>query len=199
MNCSADSNSIQIDFRVGGKYRLDFKNHRVSNWGEFLEIIPDKKIVFSWCQTFGADQKPDTKVTIELFPESGKTRLVLEHVGFKDQDLCEGHRQGWTGGVTDLTSELERGVIRLLRRYDVTIERLYQTITHDESFFGPAKDRLENKKLILRDATCLNFSSREGGGASLEIIKESLLTEDEQTRQRNHFDLVTTRLSEVLK
>lgn len=31
MNCGADSNSIEIDFRVGGKYKLNFKNHKVSN------------------------------------------------------------------------------------------------------------------------------------------------------------------------
>lgn len=140
MNCSADSNSMKIDFRVGGKYHVDFKNHGVSNWGEFLEIVPNKKIVFSWCQTFGDDQKPDTQVTIELFEEGSKTRLALLHTGFKDKDNCDDHEKGWTGGLNDLTEEMQNGRLRLVRDFSVPVEKLFDACKNPESFFGHIGD-----------------------------------------------------------
>jgi uncharacterized protein YndB with AHSA1/START domain len=149
MNCGSDSNSINIDFRVGGKYKINFYNNKKSNWGEFLEIIPNQKIVFSWCQTFDDDQKPDTKVTIELFAEGSKTKLVLEHRGFKDQPLCDAHTQGWTTGITDLASEMEGGHIRLVRRYDVPREKLYEAFKELKVLTGECKYFDLDHKIIM--------------------------------------------------
>lgn len=135
-NCGADSGSMQIDFRVGGKYRIDFRNKTLVNFGEFLEIIPDKKIVFSWCQTFGPDQKPDTTVTIELFAEGGKTKLVLQHTGFKDQATKDSHQMGWDGGLADFSNQVQYGMLRILRAYPVSTERLFEICKNPENFFA---------------------------------------------------------------
>jgi len=135
-NCGADSGSMQIDFRVGGKYRIDFKNKTLVNFGEFLEIIPDRKIVFSWCQTFGADQKPDTRVQIDLFAEGAKTKLILQHTGFKDQATRDNHQQGWDGGIADFSNQLEHGMLRLVRTYSAPVESLFAICKNPESFFA---------------------------------------------------------------
>lgn len=184
MNCSADSNSIQIDFRVGGKYKLDFKNHKVSNWGEFLEIIPDQKIVFSWCQTFGPDQKPDTKVTIELFSEGPKTKLVLEHKGFKDKDTCDSHYQGWNGGINDMSSEMEEDKIRLVRRYETSVDKLKAIVLETKDF---------------QDSTItLQFLEREGMTSALEIIQSGLHSDKDKVEGRKRWDKITTKLLETI-
>jgi uncharacterized protein YndB with AHSA1/START domain len=136
MNCSADSRSMKIDFRVGGKYHIDFKNHEFSNFGEFLEIIPDKKIVFSWCQDFSADKKPDSQVTIELFADGAKTRMVLVHTGFKNEEICKNHKKGWDTGVSDFGDEIQNGRLRMVRSYKVSAEKLYETCKNPTSFFA---------------------------------------------------------------
>jgi uncharacterized protein YndB with AHSA1/START domain len=136
MNCGADSSTLKIDFRVGGKYQIDFKNHSLVNFGEFTEIIPNKKISFSWCQTFGPDQKPDTQVTIELFEDGPKTRLVLVHTGFKDQATKENHQKGWTDGINDFDKQMESGTLRMLRSFNVSPERLYEVCKNPETFFA---------------------------------------------------------------
>ena len=140
MNCGADSSSAEIDFRVGGKYRIDFKGHAVSNHGEFLEIIPNKKIVFSWCQTFGADQKPDTTVTIELFEDGSKTRLHLLHTGFRDKELCDNHQQGWNGGITDMDEQMQNGRLRFVRNFQAPIEKLFEACKNPAAFFAVMGD-----------------------------------------------------------
>lgn len=198
MNCSADSNSIEIDFRVGGIYKLNFKNHGVSNWGEFLEIIPDRKIVFSWCQTFGDDQKPDTKVTIELFPEGAKTKLVLEHKGFKDKATCDDHFQGWSGGINDLTTEVEKGRIRLVRRFNTTVEDLYATILESKKLFGQITDAIPNKKIIIDSNITLLLLERENETSALEIIHEGLSSDKAIETSRKNWDLTTNKLMEII-
>lgn len=197
MNCSADSNSLEIDFKVGGKYKINFKNHKVSNWGEFLEIIPNKKIVFTWCQTFGLDQKPDTKVTIELFPEGVKTKLILEHQGFYDQSTCDDHYQGWNGGLTDLISEMENGQIRMVRGYDAPVEKLMAMVLESKDLFGTIKET-SNNKIILDTNTTLLFSAKNENRTSLEIIKIDLLSERDIEKNRKNWDAITSKLTELL-
>ena len=136
MNCSADSGTMKIDFRVGGKYRIDFYSMSKYNYGEFLEIIPNKKIVFTWCQTFEPDQTPDTKVTIELFPDGSKTRMTLLHTGFKDQLVCDAHKSGWTNGINDMTNEMDDGRLRMVRNFKIPVHKLYEVIKNPSSFFG---------------------------------------------------------------
>lgn len=136
MNCGAASDSLQIDFRVGGRYLIQFRNKTLENFGEFLEIIPNQKIVFSWCQEFGPDKKPDTRVSIELFEEDAKTRLVLQHTGFKDKSVCDQHEMGWTAGLTDMSAEIQSGQLRFLRSFETSNENLYDTCQNPTRFFG---------------------------------------------------------------
>ena len=196
MNCSADSNTIQLDFRTGGKYKVDFKTHQASNWGEFLEIIPNQKIVFTWCQTFGLDQKPDTTVTIELFPEGNKTKLVLVHSGFKDQASHDNHKDGWTGGINDFTNEMEHNRIRLLRRFATTVEELYKTVKQRGEFV----EVIPNQKMTLSlngTTTTLVFNKRDDTFSTLEIVQEGVSGPEEHKSYRQKWDVLTSQLLEV--
>jgi len=137
MNCGSDSGTLKIDFRVGGKYHIEFHNHTKFNGGEFLEIIPNKKIVFTWAQSFDPkDWKPDTQVTIELNSEGEKTRLTLQHTGFKDEALCKAHEMGWSTGMRDMADELENGRLRFFRTFPVSAETLFSLLKTPTDFFG---------------------------------------------------------------
>jgi uncharacterized protein YndB with AHSA1/START domain len=84
-----------LDPRPGGIYRvLVAGNHAAV--GEFVEVIPNEKVVF----TFGWDA-PDhpigpgsTTVEYTLEPEGDKTRVRLVHRGLPD-DAVAGHTHGW--------------------------------------------------------------------------------------------------------
>jgi len=84
-----------LDPQVGGVYRVlvQGKNPGV---GKFLEVVPDRKVVF----TFGWDV-PDhpipagsTEVEITLIPDGEKTRVVFVHRGLPDDAVAD-HTQGW--------------------------------------------------------------------------------------------------------
>jgi uncharacterized protein YndB with AHSA1/START domain len=64
--------------------------------GEFVEVVPDRKVVF----TFGWDEPNhpiparSTEVEITLTPDGDKTRVRLVHRGLPD-DAVNDHTQGW--------------------------------------------------------------------------------------------------------
>jgi uncharacterized protein YndB with AHSA1/START domain len=65
---------------------------------EIIEIIPEKKMAYSWRYK---GHKGDTLVTIELFAEGKKTRLKLTHEGLETLPqtpdfVRENFLQGWT-------------------------------------------------------------------------------------------------------
>lgn len=197
MNCSADSSTLKVDFRVGGKYRIDFKNHGVYNMGEFLDIVPNKKVVFSWCQTFGADQKPDTQVTIELFPEGTKTRMTLLHTGFKDKATCDDHYQGWNGGMTDMADELEHGNLRMLRHFAAPVETLFKTM--ETEFLEVANQKIPLSTFVDNQGPVrLNLKTKPNGSSTLEILHKGLSTPEAQLAYRRGWETVTERMAETL-
>src|SRR5881227_3111467 len=68
--------SLSADVRVGGKYRWDMtspEGEEMSAFGEYRELIPGKKIVFTW--QWDDDETWENRtsvVTVELF-ESGRS------------------------------------------------------------------------------------------------------------------------------
>jgi uncharacterized protein YndB with AHSA1/START domain len=84
-----------IDARIGGTYRVLVTGQHYGA-GEFTEIVPDEKVVF----TFGWDQ-PDhpipagsTEIEISLVAEGDKTRVRLIHRGLPDDAVAD-HTVGW--------------------------------------------------------------------------------------------------------
>lgn len=84
-----------LDPRVGGTYRILVQGKH-PGVGEFVEVVPDSKVVF----TFGWDE-PDhpipagsTEVEISLTPDGDKTRVRLVHRGLPD-DAVNDHSSGW--------------------------------------------------------------------------------------------------------
>jgi uncharacterized protein YndB with AHSA1/START domain len=86
---------VTLDPRPGGIYKtLVAGTHPAL--GEFIEVVPDERVVFS----FGWDE-PDhpipagsTTVAITLTPEGAKTRVRLVHSGLPE-DAVSDHTQGW--------------------------------------------------------------------------------------------------------
>ena len=85
----------QIDPRPGGTYRVLVGGQHQSV-GEYLEVVPMEKVVF----TFGWDQEGhpippgSTTIEISLHPEGDKTRVQLVHRGLPD-DAVSDHGNGW--------------------------------------------------------------------------------------------------------
>ena len=78
---------IDADVRVGGKYRWDLKKQDGEEWscfGEYRELIPGKKIVFTWkWDDDEAWENHDSVVTVELSDRDGGTEVKLDGKEYK--------------------------------------------------------------------------------------------------------------------
>jgi uncharacterized protein YndB with AHSA1/START domain len=95
LHCQWMGTEAELDPRVGGSYRV-LVGGKHPGVGDFLEVVPDEKVVF----TFGWDE-PDhpiparsTEVEISLIPEGDKTRVRLTHRGLPS-DAVSDHTKGW--------------------------------------------------------------------------------------------------------
>jgi uncharacterized protein YndB with AHSA1/START domain len=197
-NCSADHDTMKIDFKVGGKYMIQFLNYDMKNQGEFLEIVPNQKITFTWCQDYNSNPTPDTKVSIELKDVGGKTALTLTHTGFNDIESRDDHKGGWTGGLDDLSEEIINGKLRLMRKVPLTIEQLFETCKNSSDFKGKVLESAPNQKIILSlnddSKLSLLFDTEDEKSSWLEVIHEGLKTEAQQKTYRAKWDSVLKQM-----
>jgi uncharacterized protein YndB with AHSA1/START domain len=91
--------SVTADLKIGGAYRI----HMVAEQGDhiaighYLEIIPNKRLRFTW--QWEHYPLPHSTVTVE-FEDLGKTtRLTLTHEGLPDAEDVPDHKTGWTSAI----------------------------------------------------------------------------------------------------
>ena len=89
--------ALHIDARPGGIFRLDPNGKEIIR-GEFLEVDPPHKLVFSWGFEVGDMDVPpgSTVVEITLTPDGDGTILRLTHRDLpREGDVRPRHEAGW--------------------------------------------------------------------------------------------------------
>lgn len=87
-----------LDPRPGGIYRVDMHGGRNIARGQYVEIVPHSRIVFTWgWEGEGHPVSPGTTtVEVMLTPTGEGTLLRLIHRGLPTVELRDGHGEGWT-------------------------------------------------------------------------------------------------------
>lgn len=86
---------VDLDPRPGGTFRL-IPNGRDVIEGEYLEVDPPRRVVFTWGFAQPGHEVPpgSTRVEIELTPQGNGTLLRLTHHGLSGS-WRERHARGW--------------------------------------------------------------------------------------------------------
>ena len=98
-----------VDFRVGGKYRVEMDRRDGTifvAFGEYLEIVPPRRLVFTWSSA--VPPIAGSVVTVELVPSGDDTQLTLTHELLPDTDEGRAHVIGWDGTLGNLQRFLSR-------------------------------------------------------------------------------------------
>jgi len=97
---------IIADARVGGKYQWDLvdpEGEEMTVFGEYRELVPGRKIVFTWKFEDDEDWKNHTSVvTVELSDHDGGTELRLIHEQLPREQSRNGHNDGWNSALDKL-------------------------------------------------------------------------------------------------
>jgi uncharacterized protein YndB with AHSA1/START domain len=79
----------------GGTYCVNMREG-VQVAGEFVEVDPPHRLVFTWGWADDAAVPPgSTRVVVTLEAEDGGTRVVLRHHDLPDDEQRSHHRMGW--------------------------------------------------------------------------------------------------------
>jgi uncharacterized protein YndB with AHSA1/START domain len=97
---------LVADARVGGTFLWDIINsegEEMTMRGEFRELQPDKKIVFTWQWEDDEDWENHISiVTVELYDRDGGTELRLTHEQLPNEESRDGHTRGWESALDKL-------------------------------------------------------------------------------------------------
>ena len=98
---SVRTRNLVADARVGGKYRWDLTNpegEEMTVFGEYRELVPGKKIVFTW--KWDDDENwegHNSVVMVELSDRDGGTEVRLVHEKLPSEESRDRHNEGWNG------------------------------------------------------------------------------------------------------
>lgn len=99
--------TITADVKVGGRYEIamrDAAGARHTQFGEYREIVPVSRLVFTWsCPELSV---VDSIVTVDLVDHGDHTELCLRHELPPDPKIRRGHEEGWTGCLGNLEKML---------------------------------------------------------------------------------------------
>jgi uncharacterized protein YndB with AHSA1/START domain len=97
-----------IDVRDGGRWRTVMRSPEGTSHivgGVYREIVPPRRLSFTWA--WSTDGKPghETLVTVELNERGKTTEMVFTQETFESVDARNQHSQGW-GSAFDCLDEL---------------------------------------------------------------------------------------------
>jgi uncharacterized protein YndB with AHSA1/START domain len=103
---------VEMDARVGGAYRVHFRtidgrDHEAR--GEFLEVVPPRRIVMSWNWAVGGELEEQgriSRVEIDLAPIADGTELTFTHADLGSEASGKSHAWGWGRALEKLVRHL---------------------------------------------------------------------------------------------
>lgn len=97
-----------IEPKRGGIFALAMANGTTAR-GEFVELVPDHRVVFTWGWIDHPGVPPGSStVEIDLLSEGEGTLLILTHRGLPPDEIAS-HNTGWTHYTSRLAITAEGG------------------------------------------------------------------------------------------
>jgi uncharacterized protein YndB with AHSA1/START domain len=103
---NVQTRDLIADARVDGTFRWDLINsegEEMTIRGKYLELQPNKKIVFTWQWDDDETWKNQISVvSVELEDRDGRTELRLTHEQLPSEESRDGHTGGWNSAFDKL-------------------------------------------------------------------------------------------------
>ena len=99
--------SAEVDLRPGGRYELLLEPGSMRLDGEFREVTPPQRLVYTWRWLEGVPDMRESLVTVEFRDVGGgRTEVVLLHDNFVGPGPVDMYDEGWRSGLEKLRAFL---------------------------------------------------------------------------------------------
>jgi uncharacterized protein YndB with AHSA1/START domain len=98
--------SAEIDLRQGGRYELLLEPGSMRLVGEFREVAPLVRLVYTWRWIEGVRDTRESLVTVEFREAGHQTEVVLVHDNFVGPGPLDMYDAGWRSGLDKLRAFL---------------------------------------------------------------------------------------------
>lgn len=99
--------SAEVDLRPGGRYELLLEPGSMRLGGEFREVTPPQRLVYTWRWLEGVPDTRESLVTVEFRDVGGdRTEVVLLHDNFVGPGPVDMYDEGWRSGLEKLRAFL---------------------------------------------------------------------------------------------
>ena len=101
----------RMDVRVGGAYRgMIYAGDTGESWfgGVYHEIVPNKRLVFTWKWDAGPSGEVESLITITFEERDGKTTQLFHQTPFLNVERRDSHVGGWNGAFDKLGAYAEK-------------------------------------------------------------------------------------------
>lgn len=104
--------TLTADVKIGGAFRIHYVSKRGEHiaTGKYKEIVPNKRLQFTWHWEHNA--MPDSVVTVDFEDLGATTRLTLAHEGLPDEEDLQQHTHGWNSLVEKFAESIEQNKIK---------------------------------------------------------------------------------------
>jgi uncharacterized protein YndB with AHSA1/START domain len=96
----------EVDLRPGGRYALTLEPGAMHLAGEFREVVPPERLVYTWRWVAGVPDTRESLVTVEFHDLGARTEVVLLHDNFAGPGPVDMYDAGWASGLQKLGAHL---------------------------------------------------------------------------------------------
>ena len=97
----------EVDLRPGGRYELLLEPGSMRLVGEFREVTPPRRLVYTWRWIEGVPDTRESLVTVEFREDGTRTEVVLVHDNFAGPGPVEMYDDGGRSGLSKLRAFLQ--------------------------------------------------------------------------------------------
>jgi uncharacterized protein YndB with AHSA1/START domain len=101
-----DTVSAELELRPGGRYALVLEPGAMRLVGEFREVTPPARLVYTWRWAAGVPDTRESLVTVEFHDLGERTEVVLVHDNFVGPGPVDMYDEGWRSGLDKLRNFL---------------------------------------------------------------------------------------------
>ena len=98
--------AAEVDLRPGGRYELLLEPGPMRLVGEFREVAPPQRLVYTWRWIEGVLDTRESLVTVEFRDLGSRTEVVLLHDNFVGPGPVDMYDEGWRSGLDKLRAFL---------------------------------------------------------------------------------------------